>query len=319
MKKHGVDRVYNADQTAVVFEYLPKQTISGRGTKTVWVRCAGKEKERVTVMLLGDSCGNRYTPFVIAKAKPSGKEDVAAENKALRHGFGTGVWKEVSALQSRLDVVMYGNTKGWWSGELSLTFLRHHFANRPDKDKPLLLLWDDLSAHWTAEVKACADELKIVLVPVPPACTSVRQPADISWNMPLKAHLRARWLENLQYQLRQPRAAGVKFKLMAPKRIDVTEWVAAAWEGLSREVIQSGFSFIFKPDHPNNAPAATATPLAGLQTSTAVANELLAHGQLDRVLGEVQEGSDVVENAVAGVFEVLVDDEEELSQVVCCT
>ncbi|KAG6950220.1 hypothetical protein JG687_00014389, partial [Phytophthora cactorum] len=126
--------------------------------------------------------------------------------------------------------------------------------------------WDDLSAHWTAEVKACADELKVVLVPVPPACTHVRQPADISWNMPLKARLRARWLENLQYQLRQPRAAGVKFKLIAPKRIDVTEWVAAACVGGA----ESG---------------------AGLQTSTAVANELLALGQLDRVLGEVQEPS----------------------------
>ncbi|KAG4228492.1 hypothetical protein PC116_g23158 [Phytophthora cactorum] len=45
--------------------------------------------------------------------------------------------------------------------------------------------------------------------------------------------------------------------------------------------------------------------------STAVANELLALGQLDRVFREVQEGSDVVENAVVGVFEVLADDEEE--------
>ncbi|KAG6943960.1 hypothetical protein JG688_00017346 [Phytophthora aleatoria] len=174
---------------------------------------------------------------------------------------------------------MYGNTKGWWSGKLSLTFLRHHFANRPDKDKPLLLLWNDLSAHWTAEVKACS-----------PASTLAGNP---------------------QYQLRQPSAAGVKFKLMTPKHKDVTEWVVAAWEGLSREVIQSGFSFIFKPAHPSNAPAATATPLADFQTSTAMANELLALGQLDRVLGEVQEGSDVVENAVAGVFEVLADDEEE--------
>ncbi|KAG2783640.1 hypothetical protein PC129_g14988 [Phytophthora cactorum] len=262
MEKHGIDRVYNADQTAVFFEYLPKQTISGRGAQTVRVPCAGKEKERVTVMLLGDSYGNRYTPFVIAKAEPSGKEDVTAENKALRHGFGTGVWKEVSALQSRLDVVMYGNTKGWWSGELSLTFLRHHFANRPDKDKPLLLLWDDLSAHWTAEVKACADEQKLCWYP----CTSVCQPADISWNMPLKARLRALWLENLQYQLTQPRAAGVKFKLLTPKRKCVTEWVVVAWEGLSREVIQSAFSFIVKPAHPNNAPAATATLLANLQS-----------------------------------------------------
>ncbi|KAG3125244.1 hypothetical protein PI126_g22861 [Phytophthora idaei] len=77
------------------------------------------------------------------------------------------------------------------------------------------------------------------------------------------------------------------------------------------DTYQSGVSFIFKPAQPSNAPAATATPLADLQTSTAVANELLALGQLDRVLGEVQEGSDVVKNAVAGVFEVLADDEEE--------
>ncbi|RLN72359.1 hypothetical protein BBJ28_00025432, partial [Nothophytophthora sp. Chile5] len=43
MREHNVDRTYNADQTAVVFEYLPKHTISPRGTKTVWVRCGGKD------------------------------------------------------------------------------------------------------------------------------------------------------------------------------------------------------------------------------------------------------------------------------------
>ncbi|KAK1946456.1 hypothetical protein P3T76_002009 [Phytophthora citrophthora] len=45
MQEHGVNRVYNADQTAVFFEYLPKQALSTRGVKTVWVRCAGKENE----------------------------------------------------------------------------------------------------------------------------------------------------------------------------------------------------------------------------------------------------------------------------------
>ncbi|KAE8983139.1 hypothetical protein PR003_g14928 [Phytophthora rubi] len=137
MKEHAVDRVYNADQTAVFFECLSKQTISGREKKPVWVRCAGKKKERVTVMLLGDSCGTRYTPFVIAKAKKSEKEDTAVENKAIRHGFGIGVWKEVIGLQNRLDVIMYRNPKGWWNGELSLEFLRFHFASRPNQDQLL--------------------------------------------------------------------------------------------------------------------------------------------------------------------------------------
>ncbi|KAE8964953.1 hypothetical protein PR002_g28826 [Phytophthora rubi] len=309
MKEHAVDRVYNADQTAVFFEYLPKQTISGRGAKTVWVRCAGKEKERVTVMLLGDSCGTCYTPFVIAKAKKSEKEDTAVENKAIRHGFGIGVWKEVVGLQNRLDVIMYGNPKGWWNGELSLEVLRFHFASRPNRDQPVLLLWDDLSAHWTKDVQAYAKELNVVLIPVPPGCcTSVCQPVDISWNMPLKARLRSRWLENLQAQLRAPRQPGIKFKLAAPKRKDVTEWVVAAWEDLSPAVIKSGFSFIFKGAAASEEITSTAQPSDVLQTSTAVADALQRLGQLDRHLGEVQDDRDVVENAAAGVFEVLLDD-----------
>ncbi|KUF82714.1 hypothetical protein AM587_10005274 [Phytophthora nicotianae] len=42
--------VYNADQTAIFFEYLPRKTITSRGSKTVWVK-----KVRATAMLLGDS------------------------------------------------------------------------------------------------------------------------------------------------------------------------------------------------------------------------------------------------------------------------
>ncbi|GMF29587.1 unnamed protein product [Phytophthora lilii] len=104
-------------------------------------------------MFLG---GTRYTPFVIAKSKPSQKPDVAAKNNAARHGFGTGIWKEVSELQRRHDVVMYGNTKGWWSGELFIAFVRYHFGSRPDRKRPPLnatsaqatsaLLQDDLQA-----------------------------------------------------------------------------------------------------------------------------------------------------------------------------
>ncbi|KAG6945413.1 hypothetical protein JG687_00017308, partial [Phytophthora cactorum] len=47
-------QVYIADQTAVFFEYLPKQTISKRGAKTVWAKCSNKEKARATAMLLAD-------------------------------------------------------------------------------------------------------------------------------------------------------------------------------------------------------------------------------------------------------------------------
>ncbi|KAG2882558.1 hypothetical protein PC114_g20974 [Phytophthora cactorum] len=65
------------------------------------------------------------------------------------------------------------------------------------------------------------------------------------------------------------------------------------------------------PSTPQQRSSSYCDALSQPSESTAVANELLALGQLDRVFREVQEGSDVVENAVVGVFEVLADDEEE--------
>ncbi|KAG6942327.1 hypothetical protein JG688_00018188 [Phytophthora aleatoria] len=58
-----VHKVFNADQTGVFFEYLLKRSINARGSKTVWVRHGGKDKERVTAMLLGDWAGGKYSPF----------------------------------------------------------------------------------------------------------------------------------------------------------------------------------------------------------------------------------------------------------------
>ncbi|ETO59029.1 hypothetical protein F444_22592 [Phytophthora nicotianae P1976] len=45
---------HNKMSPSINFEYLPKQTISKRGVKTVWVSCGNKEKARATAMLLAD-------------------------------------------------------------------------------------------------------------------------------------------------------------------------------------------------------------------------------------------------------------------------
>jgi hypothetical protein len=88
----------------------------------VWVRSAGKEKERVTVMLLGDSHGAKYTPFVVVKMRPStvpDVHDVLAENQAMRNGFGIKTWTEIQAAQHANDLQIHANGRGWWTGDLS--------------------------------------------------------------------------------------------------------------------------------------------------------------------------------------------------------
>jgi hypothetical protein len=98
---------------AAFFEYLPmKKTINARGAKTVWVKCAGSSKERATVMLLGDSNGVKYTPFVVYKMKPSKNKDTAKANDEKRCGFGVRTWPEIKRIKEETGLQDYTNEKG---------------------------------------------------------------------------------------------------------------------------------------------------------------------------------------------------------------
>lgn len=75
-------------------------------------RPCGCEKERATVMLMGDSNGKKYTPFVVFKVGKSKKLDVQVENETLRHGFGRRLWRDVQKMQDETGLHIYGNQKG---------------------------------------------------------------------------------------------------------------------------------------------------------------------------------------------------------------
>ncbi|ETL29742.1 hypothetical protein L916_17156, partial [Phytophthora nicotianae] len=159
------------------FEYLPKQTISKRGVKTVWVSCGNKEKARATAMLLAYWEGAKITPFLIFKCAPSKIPETRLENATLRHGFS--------------KTIIVKKKKN----------LEFHFAVRPNRDDNSLLIWYDFSGHWTPDVQAYAASINVILLKVPPRYKYVCQPADISWNKPLKAGLRALWVNRLRRQL----------------------------------------------------------------------------------------------------------------------
>ncbi|GMF37604.1 unnamed protein product [Phytophthora lilii] len=141
--EEGIETVYNADQTAVFFEYVPKHTIDERGAKTVWVKCGGKSKERMTVMLMADNTGRKYDPWVVLKMRPSKDADTRDENTLLRRGFSRRLWPSIRTIEEENTVPIFTNGKGWWDSDLSLLFLQHHFDDRDEQDAPVMLLWDD--------------------------------------------------------------------------------------------------------------------------------------------------------------------------------
>ena len=54
IKKLGIKEIWNVDQTPVQYEMITKKTLDNINQKKVWVRCSGKDKERVSVMLLAE-------------------------------------------------------------------------------------------------------------------------------------------------------------------------------------------------------------------------------------------------------------------------
>lgn len=285
MIQHKTDTVYNADQTAILYEYLPKSTVDKKGSKTVWVKCGGKEKERVTAMLLGDNRGNKFEPFVVLKTPPSRVAERRYENNRFRHGFGTKVWKEISAVQNETKMQIYGNKTGWWNAYLSIEFLTYFFGDRSENDKPILLVWDDLGAHWTDEVTQYAKSKNIILERVPPRYTFCCQPADIAWNKPLKDHLRVAWRLHLSLQVEKLRT-NEGFKFAPPTRKMLLEWLYAGWQRLSKRTIQHGFKGI--------------NLLYDKCVDDNLVESMEALNLLDREFGEVSEEDDIVEVILEG-------------------
>lgn len=72
---------------------MPRKTINERGAKTIWVKCANKDRERATATLLGVWNGNKYPPFVMFKSMAAKKAATQLENNRVHNGFGTRVWK----------------------------------------------------------------------------------------------------------------------------------------------------------------------------------------------------------------------------------
>ena len=293
---NNVERIYNADQTAIFYEYLPKTTIDKKGSKTVWVKCGGKEKERLTAMLLGDNCGTKYPPFVVLKSKPSTIPTIREENDKLRNGFGRQTWKEISMVQNQTGMVIFGNKNGWWNTKLSLDFLQHFFGERDAKDTPVLLLWDDFGAHWTPEVVEYAKSKSVILHKVPPACTFCCQPADIAWMKPLKDQLRAFWKSYLYDQVQSlignrcnNNCTEKKQKIDPPSRKIVLEWLHKAWINLQNTTISHGFKVVNLLFDQRVVESAT------IDVDNILVEKLSKLNVLDDEVGQVGDSDDIVE------------------------
>ncbi|RHY75733.1 hypothetical protein DYB34_009900 [Aphanomyces astaci] len=193
-------------------------------------------------MLLADSKGTKYPLFLVLKSQQSKIKSVVQDNLTNRNGFGRQVWCDIEELHERHPSRIYGNPTAWWNSTISIAFLTYHFGYRQGQTvKPVLLLWDDFSSHFTDDVVAYAKKVHVGLEKIPPTFTWICQPADVAWMKPLKACLRRKWVNHLRTEIDSSKGSHGPFKLRAPDRFELVEWVNDAWDSISRRTIISGF------------------------------------------------------------------------------
>jgi hypothetical protein len=300
MREYGVERIYNADQTAVAFEMLPKKTVTVRGVQTVWVKCGRKEKQRATAMLFADSDGNKYETFLVFKTGESTSKAIHQENVEKRHGFSKQLWTEVTGIQDAYGTQVYGNRAAWWNSSLTLTWLKYFFGDRTVSSDPVLLLLDSFSGHWTSDVVAYAASVNVIMKPVPPKLTWRSQPADVAWMNPIKDKLRGRWVEYLRQQLKRRKSSSA-FLMVSPCRGDVAEWLVDGWLGLHERTIISGFRRCGFIGDGQRAVADECSENSDHADVTDLVEQLERCGLLDSLVGEVDSSMDLVDSITEAV------------------
>ncbi|ETI40265.1 hypothetical protein F443_14307 [Phytophthora nicotianae P1569] len=213
--EHNIIQVFNADQTAVFFEYLPRKTITTRGEKTVWVKCSGKDKEQATTMLLADWHGNKRAPFLVLKAGVS----------------------QIAPLQAKHHCQIYGNPTAWWNTDISVKFLDYHFATKTTcmrRSSFCGMTSRDIGPKRSLTHRRGLESA--IQVALAKAMDRVSSWSDLG---PLCKRKGVAKDKVIQLQEKLSRMA---FEMVAPKRHEITAWIAESWSELSVDTIVSGFA-----------------------------------------------------------------------------
>lgn len=163
-------RVLNGDETS--FAMCPKtgKVIAPKGWKNVYDLKKGNEKESITVLLVFSAAGETVLPMVVFPySRPP-----------------------ASVVRSMPEEWFLGKSEtGWMRSEVFYEYI----VNGVDKwlkdnntPRPVILFIDGHKSHLTWHLSKWCDENGIILYALPPNCTHIMQPADVSVFKPLKSH-----------------------------------------------------------------------------------------------------------------------------------
>ena len=139
-------QIFNVDETGMPLDFRPPKVICQKGVRTVSSISSGK-KTQITIVASMNAIGNCVPPMVILNVKTMHTDMAIGEVRGTLHAFSDSGWIDMELF----DV--------WFNR----VFLRYTPAARP-----ILLLMDGHSTHYSPETIRVAAKHQVILFTLPP-------------------------------------------------------------------------------------------------------------------------------------------------------
>ena len=190
-------------------EHRQPKRVAEKGAKKVYGRSSGN-KAQITVVVCASATGVVLPPMVIF------------QGAHLNHELTLG----------EVPGTLYGlSENGWIDQTLFFSWFTEIFIRNIPPARPVLLLLDGHSTHYTPEVTRAAAKEGVVMLCLPPHTTHAIQPLDVSFFKSLKVHWSAACH---QYMVDNPGRVVTKFQFSSLFR--------EAWfKSIKPETVVAGF------------------------------------------------------------------------------
>ncbi len=157
-------QIYNLDESGMPLDPTPLKIACAKGTKHAQAVTTGNKKQ-ITIMACCSASGSTIPPLVIYARKTLTPELCVGEVPGTRYGL---------------------SPNGWMDSELFEDWFKAHFLAYAPPIRPLLLLLDGHSSHFSPGFVEKAAEEQVIVFCLPPHTTHITQPLDKGCYGPLK-------------------------------------------------------------------------------------------------------------------------------------
>ncbi|KAM7287909.1 uncharacterized protein ISCGN_031600 [Ixodes scapularis] len=212
--------IANMDQTMVRIDCPAARTNNAIGELSIRIANTGCAWRGMTVALCATAAGIKLPALIVLK-EPTGRIPP----------------RVLFSLRIPANVRVTSSKNGWMTSPVLLEWTRRVWGPNADDMRRLLIL-DQAPIHKTEAAREALDAKDTDVVLIPGGCTSILQPADVSWMKPFKDALRGIWASLFRKSSVTPNG-----NLRKPSRQEVVDFVAQAWasrlRGYRAEFVQT--------------------------------------------------------------------------------